>query len=650
MKKTKNNNFTTLKPPEYQIKQVSAVTSVSGLKDIYRLVKQRQISHIGIDIKADANDFSFDQPSILSLTLAETVDKSEGYLYCYIIDLQKAVIQKYLHKLLNLHVVFVGHNFKYTLHHLWQLNLPVPDTFWDTNIYERAANLGLFNKKYQTTGNMDTIDQIRISYEIKAFENFQYSLQSICNRNGVPYSGNVGITLPEFKKINKYQRRCILQNAIVVAELYPFQVRKAYQTGILHHLKSIEMPWVKTNARMEWDGIKIDYQKGKEIIRQCDTYIKTIKEKLLPYGISDHKNETQIRKAFNKAGCLLFFRHGTEYTFTKEQLKKHKNKHPSIPLILALSRLETLSNSEILKPELAGKDKRIHPVYHQLGTATGRLTSDSPCIHNIDSLLHQIVVSEKGNLIGEVDWSAFEVGIAAAVYQDKNLINMFNTGDVYIGIAKLFYQKQLPKSALCLSDEKFKTEYQKLRDTIKTCILGILNGMTYYGIAERLNCLETEAKNLHSGFFKMFPDLRNNMNAAKLLGLKNNYATSITNLHRYRGKCGLVSDWEKRWLVGYPIHGTAASIFKDAGNRLYQLYKPYDAKIIIPMHDAFIFEAPFAVFNKVMKLTKSTMRKSVQSFFPELKPRVKVNISSSECWGENCNKDLISEWLRKNAE
>ncbi len=77
---------------------------------------------------------------------------------------------------------------------------------------------------------------------------------------------------------------------------------------------------------------------------------------------------------------------------------------------------------------------------------------------------------------------------------------------------------------------------------------------------------------------------------------------------------------------------TAAAIFKKAGIRLHHLYKRYGAKLVIPLHDSFIFEAPKGVFEEVCELTRQVMIQTLQEQFPVLAPKVEINATPGTCW------------------
>ena len=265
----------------------------------------------------------------------------------------------------------------------------------------------------------------------------------------------------------------------------------------------------------------------------------------------------------------------------------------------------------------------IYPQYNQLGTHTGRVTSKHPSIMSLDRFLRPLIIPEEGRSIGEADWSQIEIGIFAALYRDRNLIAMFNSGDVYSEMAKVFYRKEIQKTDFQLSMKKFKRKYPKQRHTMKTCILGIIYGMTQKGLGEKLSCSVVEAQRLYQDVINMmskFQTIQAEVDWSAIRG----YASTATNLHRHRGKSGKVGSWEKKWLLNHTVQGTGAAIFKVTANRLSQLYRPLDATIIIPLHDSFVFEAPNENLKKVVALTKRVMRESVREFFPVLKPKVEV--------------------------
>ena len=94
-----------------------------------------------------------------------------------------------------------------------------------------------------------------------------------------------------------------------------------------------------------------------------------------------------------------------------------------------------------------------------------------------------------------------------------------------------------------------------------------------------------------------------------------------------------------------PVQGSAGVVFKVAGNRLHRRYQHYGAKLILPLHDAYVFECPRNHLRDVAKLTAEVMRSAVQEFFPELDPCVEINIEHPSCWNKDGKYRSLSRWM-----
>src|SRR5262249_25262241 len=103
--------------------------------------------------------------------------------------------------------------------------------------------------------------------------------------------------------------------------------------------------------------------------------------------------------------------------------------------------------------------------------------------------------------------------------------------------------------------------------------------------------------------------------------------------------------WERNWMRNHPVQGSAAAVFKVAGNRLDRLYRRYDAWLLVPLHDAYVFEAPMENLKEVGDLTERVLCETVQEHFPALEPRAEMNVSHPDCWNKDGRCDSIERWL-----
>jgi DNA polymerase-1 len=94
-----------------------------------------------------------------------------------------------------------------------------------------------------------------------------------------------------------------------------------------------------------------------------------------------------------------------------------------------------------------------------------------------------------------------------------------------------------------------------------------------------------------------------------------------------------------------PVQGSAGVVFKSAGNRLYRRYQHYGARLVLPMHDAYVFEAPRQHLQTVAKITAEVMRGTVQEYFPELDPQVEINIDHPHCWSKDGKHRSLRLWM-----
>ena len=212
-------------------------------------------------------------------------------------------------------------------------------------------------------------------------------------------------------------------------------------------------------------------------------------------------------------------------------------------------------------------------------------------------------------------------------------------------MAQEFFADQLTAEYQDCDSDTFKVKHKDKRDIMKQCTLGIIYGLSAFGLASRLKISELEAKQQMVKFLDMFPTLKYMMDISPKQARYRGHVSTQSGLNRYRMNQGALNRSEKNWMINMPVQGTAAAIFKVAGNRLYQLYKPYNTKLILAVHDAFIYEAPLEHMEEVGKLTINVMVQAVIEYFPQLKPRIDLNDSQPQCWTKDGDAKSIERWI-----
>ena len=655
------------KSHRYYAKKTNYIDSHKKAQGMLDFALQRPLSHIGFDtefrydrpgIVINKKDTAYDprsiRPLLLSLAMAEPLGKDGGQLYSFVIDLRKPELIQILKDFFRLPVCFSAHSAKNELFCLWWLGLPEPNIIWDTFIFEKSLHLGQHHHKYKLLKVAGDFEQIRAKEEEKEKEMFGFSLVATCQRYGVAYRMEAEkerlqksfLVHSDETLFSEEQIDYAAEDAIAASMLYPLQVQKAVQNGLVHHCTTVEMPWVITNARIEWAGVRVDERNRDEAIAKINVHKDRLEGHLASeYGIENPRSHKQLSEFFKSCGLLNKFLKSAKVSFDKENLKKNAGLHPTIGLLRATRRASDLLADKFLSPNFVGKDGRVRANHRQLGTHTGRQTSRWPNLLGLDGVLRPLVIPEPGCGIGEVDWTQVEVGVAAAMYGDDKMVRMFNSGDIYSSMAQHFFREELSEGDLIITGKEFKEKHRDLRDQMKSCTLGIIYGITPVGLAQTLGTSKSKAAALQKRFMAMFPHLQAALIQSAQCGAIRGYASTKSGLKRYRGKIGEATRWERNWLTNHPVQGSAAVVFKAAGNRLDKLYQKYDARIIIPLHDAYIFEAPLDELETVSELTARVMCDTLQEYFPMLHPQVEVNISRPDCWNKDGDGEKLNQWI-----
>lgn len=645
------NIFELGKSPIYYAGEIRLVQTIKETEDLLQLVTERPLTHIGFDFeygysqppvlrgRTERFDVSSIEPKLLALTLVEPREQGD-VLYRFVVDMRRTEILPALIPVFRVPLPYVAHFAKGDLFCLWKTGLPEPTQLWDTWVCEKALFLGPGHLRYKVPSNADVTAEITAKDEVEAWATLRYSLVDTCRRYDVPMKmASKKVMLQQSflshgrdTPFTVEQIAYAAEDAIAVARLYPLQIMEATRKGTLSHLMQVEMPWTVTTARMQWTGFRVDHELVNQVRCDCEKRLPVLEESLRTFGLDNACSNNQVRNFFKQSGLLNLFAGRDGEKFEKRLLKRNADKHPAIPLIAEIRQLRNIHSDGLLDLALLGQDGRMHPEHQQLGTQTGRQTSKNPNILGLPGKLRPLVIPSAGYGIGTVDLCQIEVGVTGAVYGDDKLCELYNTGDVYSAMAQQFYSNELTAVDLAMSGFEFKQAHPNKRGAMKTATLAIIYGTGVDGLSSQLGVSSQKAKQLVARFVAMFPVLSLSMKRSVNCSLRRGYATSVSGLRRYRAYCGNATGWERRWLVNFPVQASAATVFKHAGNRLDRLYSHYSARLLLPIHDEFVFEAPLTHLAEVAEITRWVMCESVQEFFPKLLPRAEVDISRPECW------------------
>jgi len=397
--------------------------------------------------------------------------------------------------------------------------------------------------------------------------------------------------------------------------------------------KEIELPLTHILAQMELEGITIDTKILQEMGEQ-------LKERI-------HKLETDIHQlagsTFNigspkQLGVVLFEDLGLpgkktktgSYSTSADILEKLKPHHIIIEKILEYRMLTKLYSTYIEGLQKACfEDGRVHTIFNQAHTQTGRLSSTEPNVQNIPirveegRLIRKAFVSSSPEhvLIG-ADYSQIELRILAHMSQTESLILAFqNDEDVHKKTAAEVF-------GVSLADV---TEAQ--RRGAKAINFGIVYGQSAFGLSEALNIPLIEAKHYIEGYLETYSGIKNYMDTTAEKAKETGYVETLFLRRRYVPEIShnnfMVRQAAERTAINAPIQGTAADIIKVAMIEVDKMMKSHNvkSKMVLQVHDELLFDVPKDEVTLMMEIVQKGMESATELTVP-----LKVEVSQGENW------------------
>ncbi|WP_339912188.1 DNA polymerase [Symmachiella dynata] len=643
-------------------RQVQVVKTSEEAEQMVQLVYEAPVSYIGIDTEYR---FAADAPialnskkewrdirSIQSFCLAFAV-VGDRTIVNFAIDLRLTSLLPFIQRVLDLPVPFVCHHAQSELFVLWQLGLREPRIVWDTLLAERALRLGKKTFRARTSG-ISEYEEIRTQAAAEEAYTKGLGLDAVADRYGIPISRSATklqlqesfLTKPVDEPLTKEELRYCAEDAEITAQIREPQRMACDRSGICEILDRVMMPWNVTTAETQWIGVKFDRSKCQLFRDASEGLQAKLAGELTQYGIDNPGSSQQIAVFLKRNGLAGHFPKTTsgQVSTSDRLLETREHIHPAIPLIRRFRKIRILAKDPAVTGLIEGVDGRVHTDFAVLGAESGRTQSRTPNLMGIGRHFRPLVCASNGYGIGDVDLSQIEIGIAAAVFGDRQMIEDFNSGDVYVAQAKRIFTDLIPPEDRSLPDAEFKRKHKNLRNRCKPLALGIIYGKSVYGLSADLGIPIREAKQLWDTFRNHYQDLCDGMEDAREQSVRRGYAY-LSGLRRFRRSCGVATAHEKRGLGNSYVQGTAALVFFDAGNRLRRLYRRFGARLIIPVHDAYVFEAPLGCLREIAELTSRVMTETVQEWFPDLHPRAEINIEHPKFWNYEGNADSVDRFI-----
>ena len=395
----------------------------------------------------------------------------------------------------------------------------------------------------------------------------------------------------------------------------------------------IEIPLAKVLANMEITGIRIN----KDVLINMGEEIK-IKLELISKDIYNYAGEEFNINSPKQLGDILFDKlklpgakkNKNGYATDIDVLKKLTD-YPIINKILeyrALAKLYSTYIEGIINE--VKEDSKIHTIYTQTLTRTGRLSSIEPNLQNIPArseygrLIRKAFIPEDNSIILSADYSQIELRMFAHLSGVSDLINAFhNSVDFHT------------KTAMDIFNVPEEGVTKNMRRQAKAVNFGIIYGISSYGLSEDLGISVKEAKDFINRYFEAYPGVKDYMNREIEEARKNGYVKTIMNRKRIiaelKSSNHMVRSMGERMALNTPVQGSAADILKKAMVEIYDIFnkKNLKSKMLLQVHDELIFNVYKDELDIVKDIVYNTMTKVIDLSVP-----LDVDIEVGNNWYE----------------
>lgn len=363
---------------------------------------------------------------------------------------------------------------------------------------------------------------------------------------------------------------------------------------------------------MEFNGINcrsdVLDEMGIDITRRIEEIANSIYDLSgVEFNISSPKQLGEV--LFDKLG-LPHGKKGKSGNYsTDENTLSKLISYPIVVLILEYRMLTKLYNTYIvgLKNNIMS-DGKIHTIYNQTLTRTGRLSSIEPNLQNIPirneygRLIRKSFVSDEDSVLLSSDYSQIELRMFAHLASVDSMKQAFWDGiDIHAKTASDVYH--VPVSMVD----------KTMRRNAKAVNFGIIYGISSYGLAKDLGISVKEAKEFINNYYLAYPGIKDYMKLEIEEAYKNGYVKTIMNRKRvikelYDSKYSVRSMGE-RMALNTPIQGSSADILKKAMVDIDREFEKRNlrSQMLLQIHDELVFNVVNDEIDTVKSIVKDIM-------------------------------------------
>lgn len=497
----------------------------------------------------------------------------------------------------------IGQNIKYDMLVMKNHGIELKNVGFDTMI---AA----YVLKPESSYKMDSLSEQYLNYHCVPITELIGSGKS-----------NTQITMDQvpFKQASDYAA----EDADVTLRLYHRVEYELKKISLDNLCRDIEFPLIEVLADMEFTGVRVDTKILSDINEELKKAEKRLEKEIyelaeVKFNINSTKQLADV--LFNKLQLAAKKKIKTGFSTDTKVLEELRNEHPIALKLLDYRTVTKLRSTytEGLLDIINTRTGKIHTSYNQTVAATGRLSSANPNLQNIPirteigrSLRKAFVPDKKGNIILSADYSQIELRIMAHLSGDENMIKAFERKhDIHRETASKIF-KVKPDAV-----------DQNMRRKAKEVNFGIIYGIQAFGLAQRLNIDQREARDIIQSYFANFPTINAWLEKTKEFARTKGYTETLAGRRRYlpniNNKNSVVRQRDERIAINMPVQGTAADMIKIAMIDIYNEFnkKKLKSKMILQVHDELVFDCEKSELDTVKKIVQNKMKNAIKMNVP----------------------------------
>ena len=602
----KNAKFESIKTTQHEYKLVENEEELHQLCDFF-ITKE--------SVSIDTETTSTDAISAELVGLSFSVEEKKAFYVAVPANYEEAlkIVQTFKPLYESDKIMKIGQNIKYDYEVLTRYGVTLQGKMFDTMIAHYLIQPELHH-------NMDYMAETLLGYQTIHIEEL------------LGPKGKKQKNMRDLSPADIYEYAA--EDADITLRLKNVLEPRLKELGVEELFWNIEMPLVRVLADMELNGVCLDTEALQDTSKIFTERMKQYEQEIYKeageeFNISSPKQVGDI--LFGKLQIMDKPKKTKtgQYVTSEEVLQSLESKSPIVRNILNYRGMKKLLSTYIdALPKLINpRTGHIHTSFNQALTATGRLSSSDPNLQNIPvrtddgKEIRKCFIPEDGCLFFSADYSQIELRIMAHLSEDENMMEAFREGhDIHRATAAKIWHVDIDKV----------TDAQ--RKKAKQANFGIIYGITTYGLAQRMDIPNGEAKELIEGYFRTFPKVQAYMEHAKEVARAKGYAETLFHRRRYladiNSRNATVRGFAERNAINAPIQGTEADIIKVAMVRIWERFKKEGirSKMILQVHD----ELNFSVFPEEREQVERIVIEEMQNAYP-----LNVPLIADAGWGKN---------------